>query len=377
MELSEQQKQLVDTARLFLENECKLSAVRELEETETGFSLDLWQRMAELGWLGLTFPEQYGGYALGNVDRALLSKEMGRSLCPSPYLPSVVLASGAILAAGSEEQKQQWLPRIASGQTIVAFALQEATPYWDPRGIGCRATETANGWALNGTKMFVEFANAADRILVVARTSGEKPSKDGITMFLVDSGAPGLTMTPLGTLARDRQFRVTLEGVPVSTADVVGPVDGAWPLLEPVIQSGIVAFSAYMVGASERIHSMAVEFAKNRVQFGRPIGSFQAIQHYLAQSITEIIGADTMTLYAAWSLDEGEPAREIVAKAKALAGDTYKSVSALGAQIYGGIGFNEDVDTTLFLRRGKQAQLSMGDTGYWEDIIAEELLGEA
>ena len=376
MELSEQQQHLIDTARRFMENECPLSAVREQEDTETGFSLELWQKMGELGWLGLPFPEQYGGYGLGNADLALLSKELGRALCPSPYFPSVVLAGGSVLAAGSEEQKQEYLPRIASGQTVAAFAMQEANPLWDPSGVSCRATETADGWALNGTKMFVEFANAADRILVVARTSGDKPSKDGITMFLVDARAPGISITPLGTLARDRQFRVVFEGMQASKADVVGPVGGAWPLLEPVIQSGIVAFSAYMVGASERIHAMATEFAKNRVQFGRPIGSFQAIQHYLAQSITEIIGADTMTLYAAWCLDEGEPAREIVAKAKALAGDTYKSVSALGAQIYGGIGFNEDVDTTLFLRRGKQAQLSMGDTGYWEDVIAEELLGE-
>jgi alkylation response protein AidB-like acyl-CoA dehydrogenase len=377
IELSGQQQHLVDTARRFMEKECPLSAVREQENTETGFSLELWRRMAELGWLGLPFPEQYGGYGLGNVDLALLSKEMGRSLCPSPYIPSVVLAGGAILAGGTDEQKSNYLPRIASGQTIIAFAIQEQTPYWDPRGVGCRATETADGWALNGTKMFVEYANAADRLLVVARTSGEKPSKDGITMFLVDSRAPGLSMRSLGTLARDRQLRIDLIGVPVSSDDVVGPVGGAWPVLERVIHNGIVTFSAYNVGASERIHAMATEFAKNRVQFGRPIGSFQAIQHYLAQSITEIIGADTMTLYAAWCLDEDEPAREIVAKAKALAGDTYKSVSALGAQIYGGIGFNEDVDTTLFLRRGKQAQLSMGDSGYWEDVIAGELLGEA
>lgn len=377
MELSEQQKKLIDTARRFMENECPLSAVREMESTETGFSLDLWQKMGGLGWLGLPFPEQYGGYGLGHADLALLSKELGRALCPSPFIPSAVLAGGGILAGGSEEQKQAYLPRIGSGQIIVAFALQEESAYWDPRGVSCRATETAGGWVLNGTKMFVEFANGADRLLVVARTSGEKPSSVGITMFLVDVGAPGIVMTPLGTLARDRQFRVTLEGVAISKDDVIGPVGGAWPLLEPVIHSGIVAFSAYMVGASERIHAMAVEFAKNRVQFGRPIGSFQAIQHYLAQSITEIIGADTMTLYAAWCLDQREPSREIVAKAKALAGDTYKSVSALGAQIYGGIGFNEDVDTTLFLRRGKQAQHSMGDTGYWEDVIAEELLGEA
>jgi alkylation response protein AidB-like acyl-CoA dehydrogenase len=250
MELSEQQRQLVDTARHFMENECPLAAVREQEATEAGFSIDLWRQMANLGWLGLPFPEEYGGYGLGNVDLALLSKEMGRALCPSPYIPSVVLAGGAILAAGSDEQKKEWLPRIASGQTVVAFAIQEASPYWDPRGVSCRATETADGWALNGTKMFVEFAGAADRVLVVARTSGEKPSREGITMFLVDSRASGVGMTALGTLARDKQFRVTLDGVAVSKDDVIGPVGGAWPLLEPVIQSGIVAFSAYNVGES-------------------------------------------------------------------------------------------------------------------------------
>jgi len=374
MEFSEEQLKLIDTARRFLEKESPLSAAREHESTETGFSLDLWQKMATLGWLGLPFPEEFGGYGMGVVDLVCLTKELGRVLCPSPYIPTVVLAGGAILAAGNEDQKRTYLPRIAGGQLVIAFALQEASRYYDPRGISTRATAAGDGYVLNGTKMFVEFANAADRILVVARTSGAPPSSDGITMCLVDAKAPGITMRPLGTMARDKQFEVRFQDVRVPREDVLGPVGGAWPLLEGVIQRGVVAFAGYMIGASEKIHSMAVEFAKQRVQFDRPIGSFQAIQHYLAQSITEIIGADTMTFYSAWSLDEGLPSREIVAKVKSLAGDTYKNVSALGAQIYGGIGFNEDVDTTLFLRRGKQAQLAMGDTGYWEDIIAEELL---
>jgi alkylation response protein AidB-like acyl-CoA dehydrogenase len=219
--------------------------------------------------------------------------------------------------------------------------------------------------------MFVEFASAADRLLVVARTSG---AADGVTMFLVDAKTPGITITSLNTMARDRQFKVTLENVRVPASDVIGPVDGAWPLLEQVIYQGVVTLCGYMVGASERIHEMATDFAKQRVQFGRPIGSFQAIQHYLAQSITEIVGAETTTIYAAWSLDEGLPARASVAKAKVLAGDTFKQASGIGSQIYGGIGFDEDMDTTLYLRRGKQLQLSMGHSGYWEEIIAEQLL---
>jgi alkylation response protein AidB-like acyl-CoA dehydrogenase len=222
--------------------------------------------------------------------------------------------------------------------------------------------------------MFVEFASAADRLLVVARTSGEPPSSDGITMFLVDAESSGIQLKPLRTMARDKQFQVALEGVKVTMDDVLGPVGGAWPLLEKVVHQGVLAFCAYMVGASENIHQMTTGFAKDRVQFDRPIGSFQAIQHYLAQSITEIIAADTTAFYAAWALDKGMPAREIVAKAKAFAGDTFKQASAIGAQIHGGIGFNEDVDTTLFLRRGKQYQLSMGDSSYWEGVIAEEIL---
>ncbi len=374
MEFTEEQSKLQDTARRFLEKESPLSVAREQETTETGFSLETWQKMAGLGWLGLPYPEEFGGYGMGQVDVVILAKELGRVLCPSPYIPTVVLAGGAILAAGTDEQKKTYLTRIAGGQVVIAFALQEASKYVDPRGIRARATETAGGWVINGTKMFVEFANAADRFLVAARTSGEAPSRDGVTMFLVDAKSSGIKMSLLGTVARDKQFEVKFDGVKVASADVLGAVGKAWPVLEKVVQGGVVALSGYMVGASEKIHSMAVEFAKQRVQYDRPIGSFQSIQHYLAQSITEIIGADTMAFYSAWSLDAGLPSRQMVAKTKSLAGDTYKNTSSLGAQIYGGIGFNEDVDTTLFLRRGKQAQLFMGDTGYWEDVIAEELL---
>ena len=375
MEFSEQQQQLQRTARSFLENECPLSLVRELETSEEGFSPDLWRRMAGLGWLGLPLPEANGGAGLGSVDLVVLAKELGRALCPSPYIPTVIQAAGAIAAAGSGAQKDAYLPRIAAGEAVIAFALQEPAAYYDPRGVETKAEADGSGYRLSGEKVFVEFANSADRLLVVARTGGLAPSPDGLTMFLVDPTSPGIDLTPLPTMARDRQFRVAFDSVPVAAEDVLGPVGGAWALLERPIHQGVVALCGYMVGASERIHHMATEFAKERVQFNRPIGSFQAIQHYLAQSITEIVGADTMTYYAAWALDEDlANVRELVAKAKAFAGDTFKQASAIGAQIHGGIGFNEDVDTTLFLRRGKQLQLTMGDSGYWEDVVAAQLL---
>ena len=194
-------------------------------------------------------------------------------------------------------------------------------------------------------------------------------------MFLVDPNDVNVRLNQVNTMARDRQFQMTLDGVQVAASEVIGTPGEAWNVLEGVIERGIVALCGYMVGASEKIHELTTAYAKERVQFNRPIGSFQAIQHYLAQSITEILAADTTTYYAAWTLDERLPSREIVAKAKAFAGDTFRKASDLGAQIHGGIGYDESMDTSLFLRRGKQLQLSMGGTGFWEDIIAEELLG--
>ena len=374
MELSEEQQQLQDTARRFLERECSTRLVRELETSELGFSPDLWRRIADLGWLGLPYPEQYGGYGMGSVDLVVLAKELGRVLFPSPYISTVVLSGGAILAAGTEGQKQAYLPRISAGQTVISFALQESSPHYDYRGVAATANRVNGSFIINGEKRFVEFANSADRLLVVARTGGQARSSDGLTMFLVDAKSPGIKLRPLGTMARDRQFQVTLDGVKVPQDDVLGPVGQAWPLLGKVIEQGIVTFCGSMVGAAEKIHHMATEFAKQRVAFGRPIGALQAIQHYLAQVIIEIIAADTIVFYAAWALDQGRPSREVVARAKVCAGNTVKFASAKGSEIYGGIGFVEDTDTTLYLRRGKQWQLAMGDTGYWEEVIAEEML---
>ena len=374
MDLSEEQELLRNAAREFLERECPLSLVREVERSEPGFSPQLWQQMADLGWLGVPIPQEYGGFGLGTVDLAVLAKELGRALCPGPYLPTVVLAAGAIAAAGTPEQKGTYLPRIIAGETVIAFALQESNGYYDPRGVTTRAEPAGDGFVLSGAKMFVEFASGADLLLVVARSEGEAPSSDGLTMFLVDPKGPGVTMTPLPTMARDRQYHVVLEGVRVPRENVLGPVGQAWSLLEGVVQRGAVTFCAYTVGAAEKMHEMATSFAKDRVQFGRPIGSFQLIQSYLAQLITEIWGAETLTYYAAWCLDEGLPARAMIAKAKAFAGDTIKRTTDIGSQIFGGIGYMEDMDNTLFLRRGKQYQLAMGDTGYWEDIVAEEIL---
>jgi len=373
MTLEDEQRELVEAARRVMEAECGPSVVRELEASLRGYSPEMWRRMAELGWLGLPIPEEYGGFGLGVLDLVLLNKELGRALCPSPYISTVVLGAGAIAAAGTDEQKSGLLPSIAEGKTVIGFALQEANRYYDYRSVEATATRSQGGWVLQGTKMFVEFAEAADHLLVVVRTSPAQSGSDGLTMFLVDSKSPGLQLRHLPTMARDRQFEVVLHDVVVPDDAVVGRVGDAWMDLEALVQRATVVFCGYLVGAAERMHELAVQYSKDRVQFGRPIGSFQLIQSYMAQLIIEIWGAETMTFYASWTLDHGRPARGLVAKTKAFVGDTIKRTTDMGSQVFGGMGYVEEVDSTLYLRRGKQYQLSLGDTTFWEEVVAEEL----
>ncbi len=376
MKLSEEQVQLRDTARKFMDEECTADFVREMEKSELGFSREMWRQMAEMGWLGISLPEDCGGLELGTVDLVLLAKELGRRICPSPFLSTAVIGGEAIARAGSEEQRQRYLPKIVDGETIVAFAFQEHHRDFDPGVIRLQARAAGDGYVLDGAKMFVEFAGGADLLLVVARTSGEPPSKSGLTMFLVDAGSDGITCKRTPTMARDHHYEVLFDGVVVLADRVLGSVDAAWSDLEGVIEKAAVAFSAFTVGVSEWMHEQANQFAKDRVQFGRPIGQMQLIQSYLAGLIIEIYGADTLTLFTAFNLDKGRNVRGSVAKTKAFAAETVKNTTDVGSQIFGGMGYMEEQDTTLYLRRGKQYQLMLGGVDYWEKIVAEELLDE-
>ncbi len=368
MELTEEQQMLATSVHEFMARECPLTVVRELEEHPFGYSPEMWRKMADLGWLGLPFSEDLGGAEGSNVDLVVLNKEIGRALCPSPYTTSVLLSGGAIEALGSPKQKETYLSAIIDGKSIIPFAFQEPAGFYGPEGVHAIARKEGEDFVIEGEKSYVEFAEAADTLLVTARSNG------GLGLFLVDPHAAGLTVTPLRTLARDRESKLTFSGVRVSPEAVVGPPGDAWTALERVIQRATVALCAQFVGAMVHAHEVAVDYAKIRVQFGRPIGAFQTIQQYLAQSIMEIYAAETMTYYAAWSLDRGSPSRAIVAKTKAFVGDTYRNTAFISAQIFGGLGGTDEADVTLFLRRGKQAQLMMGDSWYYQDIVAEEIL---
>ncbi len=374
MKLTDEQAQLQDAARRFMDEECTMDFVRKMEASELGFDPKMWKKIAELGWLGIDLPEDDGGLGLGTLDLTILLRELGRHICPTPFIPTAVIAGSAIARAGTDEQRQQLIPQIVDGELVIAFAYQEFTRSFDPGAIKVHARAAGGGYVLNGTKMFVEYAGAADLLLVVARTSESPPAQSGLTMFLVDAKAEGIKCTHTPTVARDHHYEVAFSDVRIPAEAVLGRVDDAWADLEPVLHKTALAFAAFTNGAAFELHEQATAFAKQRVQFGRPIGQLQSIQGYLAQLIMEILGSDTLTMFTAFNMDLGRPVRGYVAKAKAFSAETVARTMDIGSQIFGGMGYMEEVDSTLYLRRGKQYELMLGGTGYWYDVVAEEII---
>jgi alkylation response protein AidB-like acyl-CoA dehydrogenase len=374
MKLTDEQAQLQESAGRFMDEECSMEFVREMEASELGYSQDMWKKMAELGWLGIDLPAESGGLEMGTLDLAILLRELGRHICPTPFLSTAVIGGTAIALAGSEEQRAQYIPQIIDGELVSAFAYQEFSRSFDPGAIRVEARASGPDYVLNGTKMFVEYAAAADLLLVVARTGDAPPSRNGITMFLVDAKTPGIALTKTPTMARDHHYDVTFSDVKVPADRVLGTVGEAWTHLEPVLHKAAIAFSAFTNGACFELHEQSTQFAKERVQFGRPIGQMQTIQSYLAQLIMEILGSDTLTLFTAYNMDRGRHVRGYVGKTKGFASETVNRVMDIGSQIFGGMGYMEEVDSTLYLRRGKQYELMLGGSGYWYDLAAEEMI---
>jgi len=373
--LNEYQQMLKNSAREFLERECPPTYVREMEEDERGYTPDMWRKLAELGWLGLAFPEQYGGMGSSFLDLCILLEEMGRSLLPGPFFSTVVLGGLTILDAGTEEQKKQYLPRIASGDLLVTLALVEPSGRWDAGGIKeTRAVRDGDEWVLNGTKLFVPNAHTADLLIVVARTRESDLPSYGITLFLVPTSAPGVRQELLKTIASDRQSEVTLTGVRVPAGAVLGRVDEGWPIVERTLQRAAAGISVWMVGGAQQVLDMTVEYAKNRIQFGRPIGSFQAIQHHCANMAVDVEGARYVAYQAAWKVSEGLDAGLEVSIAKAWTSDAYRRVCALAHQCHGAIGFTKDHNLQLYTRRAKSAEVMWGDPDFHREKVAQ-LLG--
>jgi alkylation response protein AidB-like acyl-CoA dehydrogenase len=371
--LSEEQELLQGSARDFLQKECPIRLVRAMEEDDAGYDPTLWRQMADLGWIGLILPEEYGGSGGTVVDLVVLMEEFGRALVPGPFVPTVVQVGLPILWAGSDQQKRAYLPGLAQGELIGSMAWHEPSATSQPSGLDATATQQGEDYVLNGTKLCVPFAHVADYLLTVARTGTGATPADGITLFLVDARSAGVAITKLATIADDHQCEVVLTEVRVPRKQVLGEPGKGWAIVDRVLQYGAVAKCAEMVGIAQQAFDITLNYAKTRVQFGRPIGSFQAIKHKLANMVIDVDGSRYVTYRAAWLLREGLPASHEIAVAKAWTNEACRRVVKEGQQVHGGIGYTKEYDLQLYTRRAKAAEIAFDDSDTHRETVATSL----
>jgi alkylation response protein AidB-like acyl-CoA dehydrogenase len=364
---SEEQEELRRTVRSFLEDKSSSPEVRRLMETTEGYDPAVWSQMAnQLGLQGLAIPEEFGGSGFTYVELVVVLEEMGRALLCAPYFSTVALAANTILHSGDDAAKKELLPGIASGETIATLAFTEDNGRWDAEGITMAASKAGDGYTLDGHKMFVIDGHNANLVLVAAKTG------QGISLFSVEGDASGLTRTPLTTMDQTRkQARLEFAGVP---AKLIGTEGKGWDTLSRVLDLAAVALAAEQVGGAQKCLDMSVEYAKVRVQFGRPIGSFQAIKHKCADMLLEVESAKSAAYYAGWAAAELNDELPVVASlAKAYCSDAYFHAAAENIQIHGGIGFTWEHDAHLYFKRAKSSELLLGDPTYHRELLAQRI----
>jgi alkylation response protein AidB-like acyl-CoA dehydrogenase len=372
LDFSPEQEMLRTTVRDVLARHCPLPVVRRMEDDPVGYPPELWRRMGALDLIGLMLPEECGGSGMTLVEGVALYEELGRSLAPTPHFVSAVMSGGVLALAGDAEQQQEWLPKIASGAAVLTPAWLEPGGGFGPRGVQVRAVAVGDGFSISGTKRHVTFAGAADRLVVLART-GDGPAD--VDLFLVDPAGEGVTLTQRFSIASDTQYDVTLEGVAVTAADRIGEPESGWPAWERVLEGGLVLLAAQAVGGARYALEITVQYAKDRRQFDKPLGAFQAIAHYLADAVTAVDGAEQLVHEAAWAGAGGRPTDRLAPMAKLFACRTFRDVTAMAQQVFGGIGFTLEVDVQLYFRRAKQQQLSWLDSRALEELVAASVLG--
>ena len=350
---TEEQELLRTSARRFLENECPTAFVRQRMAEPAAITQDFWQKLAEQGWFGILYPEEAGGSGLGLVDMTVLMEEMGRVVMPGPFFSTVLLGGAAILEAGSPAQRQEWLPRIAAGDAKVSLAWTEPNARWDAAAIVANGRETAGEFVLSGTKLFVPDAHLSDALVVAARTRDGSTMEDGISLFLVPKDAAGLAVTLLPTIDETRKLcEVRLDNVAIAPTALLGEKHGGWLALA-------------------RVLDMTTDYAKIRVAFGKPIGSYQGVKHRAADMLVDVENAKSLTYYAAWATDEElAEAPLAVSMAKAYASDAYRKVAGAGIQLHGGIGFTWEHDLQLYFKRAKASEVAFGDATWHRERVA-------
>ena len=367
-DLSKPQKLLKESARGLLQRECGPGRVRELMETETAHDEGLWRALAEQGWTGLLVAEEHGGLGLGLVEMAAVAEEMGRACLPGPFL-STLFAAALVGRAGSDAQRQKYLEPIAAGELKATVALLEEGADWGPEGVGLEAARAGDEFVLTGRKLFVPDAGAADLIVCVARDG------EGLALLPVRSGAGGLAVRPTPAMDATRKlYEVEFRDVRVAAGDALGADGDARGALSAALDAATAVLCAEMVGGMQWLLETSVEYAKTRQQFGRPIGSFQAVQHMCADMLLLTESSRSAAYYAAWALGEGDPAAPLaVSVAKAYCSDAFREVANRGVQVHGGIGFTWEHDLQLYYKRGKSAETLFGDATFHRERMARIL----
>jgi len=368
-----EQEMIRGQAAEFLRRECPMNLVRRVMASEHGQSDELWGGMAALGWMGLVFPEEYGGAGLGFVELAIVLEEMGRALAPGAYFSTVLLGGLALMEAANEEQKQRWLVPLAAGKLKATLALSEAEERFGPEGIALKAERRDGGFVLNGTKLFVPDAHLADLIICAARTSGASKTDEGVTLFAIDRACDGLKLTPLKTMDETRRlYEVSFEQARVAPDCALGNAGGGWPVIAKILDLAAIGLCAEMVGGARRVLEMCVEYLKTRVQFGRPIGGFQALQHRTADMLLLVESAKSAVYAAACAAGDNSSETPLLAAiAKAYTSDAYAWIAGEGIQLHGGMGFTWEHDAHLYFKRAKADEIAFGDATHHRARVAE------
>jgi alkylation response protein AidB-like acyl-CoA dehydrogenase len=372
LEFDQEQELLRQTVREVLQRHCPLDVVRSMEDDPVGYPPELWSQLGELDLVGLLLPEEYGGSGMSLLEGVALYEELGRALAPVPHFVSAVMAGGVLAAAGSAEQKDRWLRAVAAGEAVLTPAWLEPENGFTARGVEVRATASGpGGFSLSGLKRHVAFASSADRLVVLARVGD---SDQDVDLFLVDPTASGVTLRQQFSLASDTQYEVVFSEVALTEADRIGEAGSGWATWQSVLEPALVLLAAQAVGGARYALEITTQYAKDRQQFNKPIGAFQALAHYLADAVTALDGAEQLVHEAAWAGATGRPLSSLAPMAKLFACSTFRDITAMAQQIFGGIGFTLDFDIQLYFRRAKVQQLMWADDRVLEESVAATLL---
>ena len=366
-DLSDEQRLLGDSVTRLLADQYGFEARKGYQKQAQGWSSELWSRFAELGLLGLPFGEDYGGFGGGPLETMLVMEQFGHALVLEPYVATVVLTGTAIREAGTNEQKQALLPQIAEGTLKLAFAHGERQARYDLTDVMTTATRNGKGWVLDGAKSVVTHGDCADKLVISARTAGERDASAGITLFLVDANAPGVARRGYAMRDEQRAADIALSNVHVAEADVLGEVGDGLPVIERVVEAGIAATAAEAVGAMAAMNDLTLEYSRTREQFGKPIGSYQVVQHRLADMFMSMEQGRSMAMLAAMSVNQADPVERArsIAMAKVGVGQACRYVSQSAVQMHGGIGMTEEYAVGHYFRRCMVIERLFGDPAYY------------